>query len=200
MDRVTDLADPSRCMGAAPDGQCRNVAEYGSRFCRVHGGSTEVARKEEVHQFLLAKADDRARLTTVSEALDPIKALHETLSLNLMLTEKRWNACKDDTDLVMHCGTINALMLTTERLVTSMNKLQKDLGALLGQQAIVGLGKAMVQILIEELQHIDGYEAIIDRICHKLFDSIDNADNTTTTGPTIEAHIALPAPDPDQPL
>ncbi|MHC4703558.1 MAG: hypothetical protein ACYTFQ_23590 [Planctomycetota bacterium] len=198
MDRVTDLADPNRCKGAAPDGQCRNLAEYGSQYCRAHGGSTEIAKQEQVNSFLLAKADDRARLTAVSETLDPVKALHDTLSLNLILLEKRWNGCKDDTDLITNCSSINALMLTTERLVTSMNKLQKDLGVLLGQQAIVGLGKAMVQILIEELQHIEGYEHIVDNICHRLFDSIENSNNQNS-GTEIEAHVALPAPSPDQP-
>ena len=38
MQRVTDLADPRRCKGASLDGQCQNVAEEGSDYCRVHGG------------------------------------------------------------------------------------------------------------------------------------------------------------------
>jgi len=34
MHRVKDPADPRRCTGAAPEGQCLNVAEPGCDRCR----------------------------------------------------------------------------------------------------------------------------------------------------------------------
>ena len=61
MQRVTDLADPRRCKGASLYGQCQNVAEEGSDYCRVHGGHDQ-APARRLKQYLLTKAQDRERL------------------------------------------------------------------------------------------------------------------------------------------
>jgi len=66
MQRVTDLADPRRCKGASVDGQCQNIAEEGSDYCRAHGGESQ-APTRRLKQYLLTKAQDRERLAQLAE-------------------------------------------------------------------------------------------------------------------------------------
>jgi hypothetical protein len=185
--RVNDLSDPRRCQGAAPDGQCQNFAEHGSKYCKHHGGVDQLPT-EQRRGFLLAKADDQTRLATVADELEPVKELRDTIALTHMLIEKRWNLIKDDNDLLIHCGPLNQLIQTMEKLVNSCHRIQTNLGELLARHAVLALAREMVAIVIDELDGIEDYEAIIDRITSRLVGTIRKADNIP------KGQNALPAP------
>ena len=85
--RVTDLADPHRCKGSKPDGQCQNVAEEGSDYCRAHGGESQ-ALARRLKQYLLTKAQDRERLAQLAEN-DALKTLREEVIVALGQLERR---------------------------------------------------------------------------------------------------------------
>ena len=176
MKHVTDLSDPQRCKGRAPDGQCRNLSVTGSDFCVAHSGRDMTTAREK-RGFLLAKAEDQARLAGLSHDLEPIKELRDAISLTHMLIEKRWNLIKDDADLIMGCAPLNQLIQTMEKLVNSTHKIETNLGELLARQAVLSLAKEMVQIVIDEIEGIEDYEAIIDRITQRLIDTVRQADN-----------------------
>ena len=186
MQLVTDLSDPRRCQGKAPDGQCRNLSVTGSQYCEVHGGR-DLTEVHEKRGFLLAKADDMARLAGLSQGLEPVKELHDVITLQHMLIEKRWNLIKDDADLIMGCGPLNQLITTMEKLVNSCHKIETNLGELLARHAVLALAKEMVEIVIDELEGIEDYEEIIDRITTRLINTIRKADN-------IPNNSALSAP------
>jgi hypothetical protein len=188
MDRVNDLSDPRRCKGAAPDGQCRNVALHQSDYCKVHSGGVDHLPAEQQRGFLLAKADDKARLASISDKLEPVKELRDTIALTHMLIERRWNLVKDNAELLQACGPLNQLIQTMEKLVNSCHRIETNLGELLARNAILALAKELVAIVIDELEGIDDYEEIIDRITTRLVDTIRDADNI----PKNQA--ALPAP------
>jgi len=176
MQRVTDLSDPRRCQGKAPDGQCRNLSVTGSDYCEVHGGR-DMTEVNEKRGFMLAKAEDKIRLASVSDSLEPVKELHDTISLTHMLIERRWNLIKNDADLIMGCAPLNQLIQTMEKLVNSCHKIETNLGELLARHAVLSLAKEMVEIVIDELEGIEDYETIIDRITSRLIDTIRKADN-----------------------
>lgn len=189
MKRVTDPADPRRCQGAAPDGQCWNEAEPGARYCRCHGGRDNT-EQEKLKGYLLAKAHDRARLAELSDELEPVKELRDSIALLHMMIERRWNAIKDDGDLLQACGPLNQMLQNMDRLVNSCHKIEQNLGQLLARHAILSLAKRMVEIMVEELEGIEQYEEIVDRITARLIDTIRGANN-------IEqelSFVALPAP------
>jgi len=186
MQRVTDLSDPRRCQGKAPDGQCRNFSVTGSDYCEVHGGR-DMTEIHEKRGFMLAKADDMTRLAGLSHTLEPVKELHDAISLTHMLIEKRWNLIKDDADLIMGCGPLNQLIQTMEKLVNSCHRIETNLGELLARHAVLSLAKEMVEIVIDELEGIEDYEEIIDRITSRLINTIRHADN-------IPNNLALPSP------
>ncbi len=195
MERVQDPADPRRCRGAAPDGQCWNRAEHGRDYCRAHGGvSTQSA--EDLRGFLLAKAEDRARLAQIDDGMEPVKELRDSINLNHMLIEKRYNAIKDENDLIAACGPLNSLLVTMERLVTSAHRIEQNLGALLARNAVIRLAKGMVEIVVDELEGIDNYELIVDRITTRLIDTVRTANNTEAKhDEEAHSHVALPSPE-----
>lgn len=179
MERVTDPADPNRCKGSARDGQCQNFAEPGSDYCRACGGR-DLQKAKDVRGYLLAKSHEKTRLAQLSDDLEPVKELRDAIGLQHMLIEKRYNLIKDDSDLLMACGPLNAMLQTMERLVNSCHRIETNLGQLLARQAILSLAKSMVEIVIDELEGIEDYEAIIDRITARLVDTIKGANNSKT--------------------
>ena len=176
MQRVTDLSDPRRCQGKAPDGQCRNLSVTGSEYCEVHGGR-DMTEAHNKRGFLLAKAEDMTRLAGLSQELEPVKELHDAIALQHMLIEKRWNLIKSDADLLMGCAPLNQLIQTMEKLVNSCHKIETNLGELLARQAVLSLAKEMVSIVVDELEGVENYEEIIDRITTRLINTIRRADN-----------------------
>lgn len=177
MTRVTDPADPNRCRGAAPDGQCWGRAEPGSKYCRAHHG-VSTQEQTDMRGFLLAKAEDRARLAQIDESMEPVKELRDSINLAHMLIEKRYNAIKDENDLITACEPLNRMLLTMERLVTSAHRIEQNLGALLARSAIIELAKQMVAIVVDELEGVENYELIIDRITTRLIDTVRTTRNT----------------------
>ena len=135
MDRVKDPADPRRCTGAAPEGQCLNVAEPGCDRCRVHGGRDKEA-VEDKRLCLLTKAQRRMRLAQLSEH-EQIKSLRDEIALAGMLIEERFNKVKNDSDLISAFGPINMALLTVERLVKSAHTIEQNLGALLSKPTVL---------------------------------------------------------------
>lgn len=192
--RVKDPADPNRCKGPSKDGQCMNRSESDSDYCRCHGGH-DLTEQKEMQGYLLAKASDRTRLAQLSEEIEPVKELRDSIGLLHIMIERRWNAIHDDTDLLQACGPLNQMLQNMDRLVNSCHKIEQNLGQLLAKQAILTLAKRMVEIMVEELEGIDDYEAVIDKITARLIDTISGADNVVAT-PVVALPTAAALPSP----
>jgi hypothetical protein len=156
-------------------------------YCKYHGGRS-LAEQEGMRSYLLAKADDKARLAMLSDELEPVKELRDSIGLLHMMIERRWNAVKDDNDLLQACGPLNQMLQNMERLVSSCHKIEQNLGQLLAKQAILALAKRMVEIIVEELEGIEGYERIVDNITARMIDTVRG---TTNNPPEL---VSLPAP------
>lgn len=189
MQRVTDEADPNRCQAAAGDGQCMNLSEPGDNHCKAHGGR-DLAKIEDTKGYLLAKANDRARLVSLSDELEPVKELRDSISLLHLMIERRWNMIRNDSDYLTACGPLNQMFQNMDRLVNSCHKIEQNLGALLTKNAILTLAKRMVEVIVEELEGVDNYEEIVDRITQRLIDLI----RVTNNAERKKATLALPAP------
>jgi hypothetical protein len=178
--------DPTRCKQSVGQQQCPNGAEPGSDFCRAHRGN-DLTNMKATRLYLLAKADDQARLLQFSDH-EEIRSLREEIAIARMLVEKRWNLIKTDSDLIMSCGSVNTLLLTIERLVKSAHTIEQNLGVLLGKSAVLSLGQLICHIIIEELEGIENYEAIVDSITRRILTTIAGAkDNSPETMRVIEA-------------
>lgn len=108
---------------------------------------------------------------------EQVKSLRDEIALCRILIEERYNSIKDDTDMLAASSSINSLFLTLERLVRTTHTIEQNLGNLLTKATVIMLGQAIVQILTEELQHVQNYESIVDRTCDRLYDAIESARN-----------------------
>jgi hypothetical protein len=168
------------------------VSATGSVYCTIHNGGVDLTEQEETRGYLLSKLEDRARLTSLSDELEPVKELHDAISLTHMLIEKRYNIIQTEGDLLAACGPLNQLLQTMERLVNSTHRIETNLGELLARHAVITLAKEMVKIVIEEIEGVDDYEAIIDRITERLIETVGKANNIP------QDNLALPPPERSQ--
>ena len=146
MERVTDLADPRRCKASIGAGQCMTVAEEGSDYCRVHAGSYQPPEKG-LRQYLLARAQDRARLAAFAEH-DDIKSLRDEIALTRMMIEGLWNSAQSDVERLAVYGRVNSHILTLERLVKTCNQIEERLGTLLAKPTLLRVGQQICQKLV----------------------------------------------------
>jgi hypothetical protein len=173
MQHVTDLADPRRCQGSSPTGQCRNVAEPGCDFCRAHQGADT---GEEKRIYLLHKSQYRDRLTKLSSH-DNLKSLREEIAIVRMLIEEKLNLVRNEADFISSFGPIQQALLTVEKLMKTFHAMEQSLGSLLSKTAIVRLGQSISSIIIDELKEVPDFEAIVDRINSRILEAIVNMQN-----------------------
>ncbi len=184
MKYVTDPADPRRCKGNFHHEQCWQIAEYGCDFCIAHGGRSK-SQFEEKRLYQLADLDNRRRLAELSGD-DRIKSLREEIGLLRILIERTMNAARTPAELLSYSTSLNSMFLTAQKLVKSCHELEQSTGELLSKQAVIKLGQKICEIVIEELQGIEGHEEIIDRIVNRLFPTISATQNNDA--------LMLPAP------
>ena len=175
MRRVTDPADPRRCKFSYAHEQCWHEAESGCSYCAAHGGRSK-ANVEETRLYNLVEVDNRRRLAELS-GHEQIKSLREEIGLVRMLIEKHLNAAQGNVELLASCGSLNQLIVTLTKLVKECHALEQSCGELLSKQTVYRLAQTMCEIVMEELQGIEGYEEIIDRIADRLFPAITKTQN-----------------------
>ena len=168
--------DPNQCKGTSKHGQCPNLAEHGCEYCAAHGGVSTKDR-DETRSYLLAQADVKRRLAQLDAQLDPVRDLQRTISLVHLLIETHVNASKSDVALMSNCAPLEKLIQRMESLCKSVVTVQEKLNLLLPRSAVLSLGQSIVQIVIEELEGIEGYEQIVDRIINRIFPAINSQQN-----------------------
>jgi hypothetical protein len=177
MDRVTDLADPNRCKGAAPDGQCQNVAEDGSEYCRAHAGNNRKALAARKSLYDLTR--HRARVAEFGEH-EEAKTLRNEIAMCRQMIQEVWNRI-DATEgaLITGCSQLNQLFMTLEKLMKTSETIEKNQGLTLSKTTIIVFGQEMVGILKEELRGVPEFEDRIDRITNRMLDTIEHTTNAS---------------------
>lgn len=174
-DHFVEPGDPSQCEGSFSGGQCRHRAEPGDRFCKGCGGKNQLALKSR-RQYLLKDTRSATRLAELAEH-EEIKSLREEIGLARVLLERRFNMIQSDADLLAACGPVNVMLLTIERLVKTSHQIETNLGVLLTRNTVLRLAQAMCEIVIEEIQSVPGFEAIVDRLSTRLLSTVLQAKN-----------------------
>jgi len=176
MQRVTDPADPRRCKGAQPDGQCQNFAEEGSDYCRVCGGESR-APERRLKQYLLARAQDRTRLAQLDDP-EGLKSLRDEVVIATGMLERRLNMVDSDAEFIQAFPQIERFLRSVAELKKSSFFLEQKSGAMLSRTAAFRLGQEIIKIVVDELEGIPNYEQIVDRIITRMVPTIQKADNS----------------------
>ena len=166
-ERVKEPDDPRRCQGnvmSGPmQGQCTLVSTPGTNYCTVHTGSFAAARlkKQEARLYNLGRY--QARLEKHADH-DKIKSLREEIGILRILIEDRMNACQSDVDLAINSGPIAELVMKCEKLVTSCNKIEGQLGELMDAAKAVQFAQELVEAIADEIRDPDQLNRIADLV------------------------------------
>lgn len=155
-------------------GQCPREALPGDSRCELHTYSDP--EKDDKRIYHLTEHQRRLRHAELSQHED-LKSLREELGICRMILEERLNAVKTEVDLLAACGSLNTLLLTIEKLASSCHKLDQSVGTLLAKPTLLKVANDIVQILLVELEHIPGYERIVDNVSQKIITAISQANN-----------------------
>jgi hypothetical protein len=179
MQRVTDLADPRRCKGATPMGQCEYLSIDGRDYCEIHGhckdGSAPTKRL-----YLLNKAEARARLDEMADH-EGVKSLREEISILRMTIEEQYNRINSDMDFQLRWPVVQSAIRDVHKLVKDCHVIEQNLGVLLARQSIIRLGQQVCQIILDRLEGIPNYEEIARQIIQDISGIITNANNEGVT-------------------
>lgn len=174
-----DPADPQRCQTVTAQGQCQHLAREGSNFCEVHSCASKAeGHKERVRRYLLSNPKLQARLNHQA-GIEEVRSLREEIHITRMMIATRFDLIEDDDrgDMLAAFSNINTYLQTLDKLVNSCHKMEISLGTLLSKASIFSLGQEIVTILADELQLIDNYEEIIDRISERIVVAIAEQQN-----------------------
>jgi hypothetical protein len=174
-----DKADPQRCQTVGARGQCNRLSIEGSDFCEVHAhtGKAELHERRLRH-YLLSNPDLQARLSRQA-AVEEVRTLREEIHLARMMVETRLDLIEDGDrgDMLAAFSNVNTYLQTIEKLVSSCHRMEISLGSLLSKSAVFTIGQEIVNILVDELQNINGYEEIVDRISGRVAVAIAEQQN-----------------------
>lgn len=177
--RVTDLADPHRCKGSKPDGQCQNVAEEGSDYCRCCGGESQ-APARRLKQYLLTRPQDCERLARLDDP-EGFKSLRDEVVIATGMLERRLNLARSDAEFISMFPQVEKFLGRVESLKKSSFFLEQKSGAMLSRAAAFRLMQETMKVVAEELEGIPGYEEIMDRIIDRLGPVVEHASDPDTT-------------------
>lgn len=161
-ERVKEPDDPRRCQGmAGGKGQCWLVKVEGTQFCVVHGGAIELKQNQErdLKNYRLKKYQKRVGEFADS---DQIKSLRDEIGILRMLIEERLNYVKDSHDLLMHSTIISDMLMKVEKLVTSCNRLETNLGVMMDKTQLLGFAAEAIDIIGRHVTDEDTLGLIAD--------------------------------------
>jgi hypothetical protein len=171
--------DPDRCQGVTERGQCTQLATEGSQFCTRHSRKPGAkVESDRLRHYLLSNPMLQAKMDR-QFGVEEVRSLREEIHLARVMIETRLDLIEPDDkgEMLAAFSSINTYLQTIEKLTSSCHKMEISLGSLLTKSSVFALGQDMVGILADELQGIDNYEEVIDRISERLVVAIANTQN-----------------------
>lgn len=172
--------DPRRCIGTAVSGQCPYLAAEGEKYCERHLGSKGRNRykQRKIERYLIDQQDLAETYSRQMDDLDYLDIKEEIILVQTLLQHKI-NSIGSKTELITSIPGINSLVQRLESMKLSMLKMQKDLGKVLGKEALRELVKEIATILDEELVGVPDKGERIERIADRIVDALDSAGQTS---------------------
>lgn len=155
---------PDRCQAViATKGQCMNRKMENSNYCPAHGGNraNKAAKEEEMRMYRIGKYQQRVNSL---EDHGKIKSLRSEIAILRMMLEERLNQCSDSHDLMLHSQVVSNLVTNIEKLVTSCNRLDLQLGNMLDPTQAISWINEIVEIISTHIEDTEVLNTIADEI------------------------------------
>lgn len=133
--RCTDPADPRRCQHTGSRGQCTNLSVEGGNKCPAHGGILIQRAQDRRSTYEIRSAQVRASLQR--HASNPeILRLEEEIGVIRMIIEAHLNQIEDPSDLLRKSTSLQGLINSVEKLVTSYERTLARCGQMIDKPAL----------------------------------------------------------------
>ena len=174
--------DPRRCEGKAPDGQCPYLAELDEKLCEKHLGRAGNARirSKKVNRYLIDQQELAASYNRQQDDTNYLDMKDEILLIQALL-EQKINSIDSKVELITAIPGINALVQRLESMKSTLLKMQRELGKVLGKEAIRDFVKDLATILDEELVGIENKGVMMEKIADRIIIALDEAGTASET-------------------
>lgn len=156
----------ARCRHTGTRGNCPQAAIEGSVYCAKHSNEADRLKGYRVNnpklQARLSELDREASLATLRQ---------EVLLLRVLIEEKI-NFAQTDAELIAVIPTITSAFTTIDKLVNSLDKMQRATSFTLEKPALGRLGEKIVEILIKNLGDLPDRDEIVDRVAAEIAQAI----------------------------
>lgn len=139
----------------------------GSEFCPRHGGAKQANKRkvEAANQYRLSVWQHR--LNEFAES-DSIKSLRAEVGILRIILEEMMNKCHDRTDLVMYSSKISDLAIKIEKLVSSCDRLERNMGEMMDKPTALKFASKVVDIVG---RHVTDSRQL-DSISHEILEEL----------------------------
>lgn len=166
--------DPNRCQSLGGAGQCPFKAVEGFKYCPRHNSSAARSdANKKANQYRLQVWQERVGEFAES---NNVKSLRDEIGILRLLMETTLQKCTDAQDLLMYSGKIADLSMRIEKLVTSCNRLEKNMGMMLDKTAALTLAGQIVEIIT---RHVTD-STVVDEISNEIITAIASIGKSET--------------------
>lgn len=161
----------AKCLKSSGNGSCPLDAVEGSLFCQKHSNEISLQRNYLLEDAKLAGSMER------QQGSNMLYSLREEVMLLRAMVQDRLNMAKSDAERMMAYQQIGSWIGTIEKLVVSLNKLEKETSEVLTRATLIQVGQQLVSIIAEEISHLPNHEMVIDAIANRVVPVIEEAAN-----------------------
>ena len=158
------------CLSSGSNGSCPRKAVEGSMFCDRHTNEAERVRNYLIEDAQLKTSFERQQKADLFSLRD------EVILLRTMIGD-RLNMAKSEAERMVAYREIGTWIGTVDKLVNSLNKLEKETSQVLTKETVLDIGRQIVQVISEEVKKLPGHEQVIDAVAVRLVPIIEEATN-----------------------
>ena len=168
--------DPRRCKGTSSVGQCPYFSLDGEQFCEKHMSPRGALRhrREKVERYLIDQQELRMSYMRQQDDKEYLNMKDEILLIQALL-EQKINSITNKTELLTAIPGINALVQRLESMKSTLLKMQRELGLVLGKDRLRSLAEEIATILDEELTGVPNKVELLEQIGLRIVDAIEVA-------------------------
>jgi len=160
----------SNCLHSGPSGSCPRQVVTGSLFCDRHTDEAERVRNYLIEDAKLREGFDRQQRAD-------LYSLREEVTLLRTMINDRLNMAKSDAERIVAYREISTWIGTVDKLVNSVNKLDKETSQVLSKETLMSVAAAIVKVISEEIKKLPGHEQVIDAVATRIVPLIEEASN-----------------------
>jgi len=131
-------------------------------------------RREKVERYLIDQQELRMSYMRQQDDKEYLNMKDEILLIQALL-EQKINSITNKTELLTAIPGINALVQRLESMKSTLLKMQRELGLVLGKDRLRSLAEEIATILDEELTGVPNKVELLEQIGLRIVDAIEVA-------------------------